>query len=455
MGPWLRVVRLLLFAALLVAAGMPAFGAAKGPAGGAVILHLDGDVDPNSARHLARGLRKAAEDGVLVVVLQINTPGGLIDSMRDMVTDILASPVPVVTYVYPQGARAGSAGTFIAAAGHVAAMAPGTNIGAASPISGTGEDLPPTLGNKVMNDAAALIRSIAETRGRNADSLEQTVRNAASYSARQAVDLHMVDLLADNLDDLMAKVDGRTVHAGPRDVTLQTRDIRCEEPRQGCNDTGGSFYERFIDVLSNPNVVLLLLILASAGIIIEVMSPGLVLPGVLGLILLALVFVGLGNLPVNWLGVLLVLAAIALFVVELHVPGFGVFGIGAIICFVVGALLIFAPFAAAPPSISAPRVHVSLWLIGGIGGGLGVALALVFTLAWRGKSATPAPRTLNRLIGMSGKVTADLSPVGTVYVADEPWTAEEEGGQSIAAGEAVEVVDVQGLVLKVRRSNPQ
>jgi len=453
MATWLRPLRLLFYLALIgagLAGAYPAGAQQEGTApGSAVLIKLDGTIDPNHAKFLRRGIGQAADGGAQLIIVQIDTPGGLGSSMRDMVQTVLESKVPVVTFVSPQGAQAASAGTFVAAAGHVAAMAPGTNIGAASPISGTGEDLPPTLKSKATNDAAALIRSIAEQRGRNVEKLEDTVYKAASYSAQQAWELNVVDLIANDLADLLAKLDGRSVAVDGRRVTLDTDGIRCDKPRVRCSTESLSFVERFIDVISDPNISSLLLTLGSLALLVEIFNPGLVAPGVFGVIALVLAFVSFGNLPVNWAGAGLVMFGAVLLFLELHVAGFGVLGVGGIISFILGIIFLFEPWAGDPPSISGPGVSPSPWVIGGLSGGFGALFGTLFLLAWRGKRA--AAPGVSPLIGQTGRVSMALAPVGTVQLGGEMWSAEEENRLTVEAGEQVEVVAVEGLVLKVVR----
>ena len=444
-----RRVRLAVYLAL-VTAGLALQAApvsAQAP-GEAFLIHVDGVIDPNRAKYLDRALDRAtAEQGQLAIVL-IDTPGGRLDSMRAMVEDILDAGIPVVTYVAPQGARAGSAGTFITGAGHIAVMAPGSNIGAATPISGTGEDLPETLADKVTNDAAALARSIAEARGRNPNAYESTVREASSYTAVEALDLNMIDFLADDLNDLLAKIDGRTVEAGGRTVTLQTDGIRCTEPFAACNDVGLSWVERIIDVIADPNISSLLLSLGGLGIFIEILNPGLIFPGVFGAIALVLAFVAFGNIPVNWAGVGLVLFSLVLLYVELQIAGVGIFGAGAVIAFVFGVIFLLEPWAADPPSFAGPDFNPSPWLVGGLAGGFGGAFTLLTWLGLRG-SATGAERPA--VVGKTGRVRRDLTPTGSVFVDGQLWTAEEINGAFVPAGEFVEVEGLDGLTLWVKK----
>lgn len=451
MNPKLHIWRLVLCAALIVIGLLPAVSGAADTSK-VYVLRLDDEIDKNHARYLHRGLESAQKAGAKLVIIEIDTPGGLVDAMRDMVRDILASQVPVVTYVAPQGARAGSAGAFISAAGHIAAMAPGTNIGASTPVGGGGEDLPRTLASKATNDAAALMRSIADERGRNADKLEKMVREAASYSAKEAVESNIVNLLADNMNDLLAKIDGMKVRVNGQDMLLQTQGVSCMEPRAACAEIGQSLFEGFMDFIGNPNVAYILLALGGLGLFFEMLNPGLIAPGVIGGILLILAFLGLGNLAVNWAGVALVLLGVLLFILELHVSGFGILGIGSIISLILGAFLLFAPFSPAPPTITGPRAHINPWVIVGLGSSFGVGVAAVVMLAWRGKREPPAVPPPSNLVGMVGRVVTPLNPTGIVQVAGESWTAEGEGGAAIPVDERVEVVGLGGLTLRVRKA---
>ena len=448
-----RILRLVLYLAFILAGLFPA-SHASAQESKAFLLNLDGIIDPNHARYLARSLNTAQERGGEFVIIEIDTPGGLVSSMRDMVSSIRASRIPVITFVSPQGARAASAGTFITAAGHLAVMAPVTNIGAAKVVGGGGQDLPADLKDKATNDAAALIRSIAEERGRSQeamDALEATVRGADAFSATEALELGIIDFIAEDLDDLVAKLDGMTVRLGSEEVVLDTKGVSCSKPRQSCTSLDLSIVERFLSIIADPNISAILLSVGGLGILIEFLNPGLLFPGIFGAIALVLAFVALGNLPVNWAGVGLILFALVLFYFEFQAPGGGVFGIGGLIAFILGTVFLFAPFAADPPSISAPRASVNPWLIGGLAGGLGLIIGTLSFLAWRGRRGPPAPLRSSLLIGTTGRVTLALDPVGTVHLAEEPWSAEEENGQTVALGERVEVLRAEGLKMIVRK----
>ena len=406
-----------------------------------MVLTVDGIINPVKERFISRAIRQAEEDQEALVIIQLDTPGGLLSSAREIVQELLEAEVPVAVYVSPQGARAGSAGTFITAVANFAVMAPGTNIGAATPVSGTGEDLGETLKNKVTNDAAALIRSVAEERGRNADKLEETVRDAASFTAGEAVEFNVVDFIAKDLDDLLDQLHGSVAEtaAGPR--TLDLRDL----PLRRLNK---NLLEHFLDFISDPNISFLLLSIGGLGIVIEMFNPGLIVPAVVGVICLLLAFLALGNLPVNWAGVIFILLAIVLAVLEIQVAGFGILGAGAIVAFIVGGLIMFTQFGGASPTL--PPVSVSRWLLGGTGAVLGGVMGYVVLVAYQSRK-TGRQADQPSLLGEVGTVTAELAPRGIVQVGNETWTAASEYGNVIAVGEPVRVTKVDGLILTVSR----
>ena len=407
------------------------------------VVELDGAIDPISAGYLGRAIDLAAEDGAHLIVVLLDTPGGLLSSTRDMVEDIIASEVPVVVYVSPSGAQAASAGTFVTAAAHVAAMSPTTSIGAASPVGPSGEDLPETLESKATQDAAAFIRSIAERRGRNSKALEDTVLSAASYSASEALDSNVVDLVAGSLDELLSQLDGRTVELSRGSVVLETEGLEVRE-------IGRNPVERFLGIIADPNIAFLLISLGGLGLMVELWNPGLFVPGIAGVVALGLGFVALGNLPVNWVGAGLLALGLALFVAELQAPGIGVFGIGGGVCFVVGAFLLFGNTN--PPGIHAPSVEVSIWAIAGASILLAVSLVVLVKLTVESRHARH-PTQMQALVGQAGYASTALEPRGTVQVASELWSAVSESGQSIEEGVEVIVVDMDGLTLKVSETD--
>jgi len=407
-----------------------------------IVADVDGAIDPVMARYLTRVIDDAQSDDVALLILRINTPGGLLESTREIVADMLASETPIVTFVGPSGARAASAGTFITVAGGLAAMANSTNIGAASPVGGAGEDIEDTLGRKVTNDAAAFIRSIAEQRGRNAFALERTVRAAAAYTAEEALRENIVDLFALDVDDLLEKLDGMSIPTASGSVEVHTGELSVSE-------VGFGFVDNILSFLSNPDIVFLFFSLGGLALVVEIWSPGLVGPGVIGVILLLLSFAGLGQLPFHWAGLGLLGLAILLIIAETHAPGFGIFGIAAGASLILGGLLLVGFFGT--PEFGDPDFSVSWWLLYGMGGSV-AAVAVWFGWIARQARDIPAyvsPHSFEGLVGEHGTVTVDLDPEGEVMVAGERWGALVENEQKLEAGSEIEVSSVQGLVLIV------
>ena len=407
-----------------------------------LVISVDGVINPVKDRYIARAIEEAVASDAMLLVIKLDTPGGLLNSTRDIVEQLLASPVPTAVYVSPPGAHAGSAGTFITAAAHFAAMAPGTNIGAATPVSSTGQDLDETLASKVENDAAALIRSIAQERDRNAELLEATVREAASYSAQEALDGNVVDFIADDMGHLLSQLHGQTAQTPTGLITLETNGV-------GTRHLDKNLLEQILEFLSDPNVSFLLLTIGGLGIVIELFNPGLIAPVVVGVIFLILAFIALGSLPVNWGGVALIILAIVLAAAEVVVAGFGILGIASVVSLVIGGLLLFAQFG--EPSPTLPPLSVNRWLIVGTGIVAAVSVLYFARQAVKSRRERPADPAV-AIIGETGAVTASLEPRGTVRVANDTWTAVSADGNSIEAGESITVVRVDGLVLTVTRS---
>ena len=405
----------------------------------ALIMQVDGVINSVNGRFVSRAIEQSEEDKAALLIIELDTPGGLLGSTREIVQLLLESPIPIAVFVSPKGARAGSAGTFITAAGNFAVMAPGTNIGAAAPISSDGGDLEDTLASKVENDAAALIRSIAQTRGRNQDKLEATVRSAASYSAQEALADDVVDLIAENVDELLSKLDGLSVQTSLGTVVLETNGLEIRSFKK-------SILEHFLKVISDPNVSFLLLMVGGLGIVVEIFNPGLVGPGVIGVICLLLAFLALGNLPVNWAGVVFILLAVVLIVLEIAVSGFGILGVGATVSLIVGGFLLFNQFGDISPY--QPFFNVNRWLLYGSSGVVGVAMTYVGLSSYQLRREV-SPEKSRSLIGMQATVTAELSPRGIVLVGNETWTAISDDGRVITTGEAVEVQSEDGLILTV------
>lgn len=440
--------RLLAFVLLLLGLAGLVMGLAQ-PAvaqldGHAALLVIDEEILPRASKFLSRGIDTAVEDGAQLIIVQLDTPGGLFSSTRDMVGDLVAAEIPVVVYVSPPGARAASAGTFITAAGHVAAMAPGTNIGAASPVGGGGEDLPETIKSKATQDAAAFLRSIANTRGRDAIALERTVTSAISYSEAEALELGIIDIVARDVDGLLSQLDGRIVELATGEVELDTSQIEI-------HTIDRTPVEQFLKVLATPEIAFLLLVAGGILVVIELINPGVLVPGIFGVIALALAFLGLGNLPVNWIAVGLIGLAMVLFFAELQAPGLGIFGLAGGVSFVLGAFLLFGGISA--PEIPTPSFRVSIWVIGGASGVLFVMVGSLFWAIATSKKTRYTPSVPQQLIGLAGRTTTTLDPRGTVHVASELWTAVSDSEEVIQEGEEVIVSDVQGLTLIVIRES--
>ena len=427
----------------------------------AVAIEIDGAIGPANADYVSRSLEAAAQRGAPIVILEIDTPGGLDASMRDINRAILASKVPVVAYVHPSGARAASAGTYILYASHIAAMTPGTNLGAATPVP-IGGGLPfsdrdgdkakngsdekqqaeekgqdSTAGTsqamkaKAVNDAVAYIRSLAELRGRNADWAEKAVRQAESLSANDALDGNVVDIIATNIDDLLAQTDGRRVKINTQEVTLNTKDLSTEyiEP---------DWRTRLLSTITNPNVALVLMLIGVYGLIFEFINPGALIPGIIGAICLLLGLYALALLPINYAGIGLIMLGIGLMVAEAFAPSFGALGIGGAAAFVIGAAIVI--------DTEAPEYQISWTLIGTMAVTSLVLAAVVTRLAissYRRQVATG----IEQMSGVLGEVTDWHGGRGHVIAHGERWKALSEA--PLSPGQPVRVTGVEGLVLRV------
>ena len=419
-----------------------------------VFLEFDGLINTHTANLIARGFDKAESENAILLVLSLNTPGGEFEATRQIVTEFLESNVPSVVYVSPQGARAGSAGTFITASANFAVMAPGTNIGAASPVTVTGGDLPDTLGTKITNDAASLIRSIAETRGRNADRLEDMVRLGIAETAVEAAESGVVDFLASDVEDLLQQLDGRLVRTSEGDYELNTSGLELEEVTM-------TTLEKFLQLLANPTLAFFLLVLGGIGITLELFAPGMLFGVVFGSIFLILSFLGLGSLPVNWAGVIFILLSFVLFIIEVQVVGFGVLGIGAILSFLLGSFLLLMGFLDAsvwqgPLDLNIIPIAFLLMVICGATG------FYLYTLVKSAKDKYPKRRLnlftgqkeemkegLHHLVGSKGYALTILNPVGVVTIGSESWSARSANKSSIPKGSVVFIKSVEGAVLYV------
>ena len=430
---------LVLVSALVFLAGLTGLALAQAPAPGAFALEIDGAINPVKVRYLERALQQAEDSGAQLLIIRLNTPGGLLDSTREMVELQLESEVPTVVYVAPGGSQAGSAGTFLTAAANFAVMAPGTNIGAATPVSATGGDLGETMASKLTNDAAALIRSIAEERGRNAAKLEETVRRGASFTATEAAELGIVDFIATDEEDLLQQLNGRVVKTRSSEWALETADLNVE-------NLDKNTLEHFLEFLANPDVAFLLLTIGGLAVVIELFNPGMIVPGVVGAILLILAFLALGSLPVNWAGVALIALAMVLGFLETQVTGFGVLGVGAAVCLILGGFLLFAQFGDPSPTLS--PISVNPFLVVATAGSLVAGLLyLVWTIRKSNRQELGEDEV--HLVGRVGTVITELAPRGVVRMEDGNWTAVADDDRVIGEGEKVIVVQMDSLILTV------
>jgi membrane-bound serine protease (ClpP class) len=399
-----------------------------------VLIHLNDTVQPISADYMARGLDAAAAQHADAVLIEINTPGGLLESMRQMVSKIIASPVPIIVYVAPSGSRAGSAGFFLLEAADVAAMAPGSNAGAAHPVVEGGAKLDDIMKQKLENDTAAFLRSYVARRGRNVQAAEDAVRSSKSYSDQEALQLHLIDLVAPDDASLLNTVDGRTVtRFDGSKVVLHTKGAQLIP-------VDPTLREAILDRLTDPNLAVLVLMIGGLLIYVEFNTPGTIIPGALGTIMVLLALFGLNLLPVRYTSVMLLVAAFALLILEAHFASHGVLAAAGIVSLVVGALtLVDGPI----PEL---RVHLATALSAGVAFGLITVFLLRLALrARRNKSRMGG----DAMIGLIAVVTQPLAPNGQVMVNGELWQA--ESATPAAAGEKVRVRALRDLTLLVER----
>lgn len=416
----------------------------------AIVLDVDGAIGPPIADYIARELDAARSSDARLVILRMNTPGGLDTSMRKIISAILASPVPVVTYVAPNGARAASAGTYIAYASPIAAMAPGTNIGAATPVQFGGSPLFPseqksqkdqkdnkpgesgdTETRKIVNDAIAYIRSLAAVTGRNADWAADAVRSAASLPAAEALSLHVVDVIADDVPDLLRKIDGREVTIGGKSQRLATAGLEVDTHPP-------DWQTELLMLVTNPNVAFILMLIGVYGLIFEFFSPGAVAPGLIGAISLVVAFYALAFMPINYAGAALVLFGVALMIAEVHIGAFGALGVGGIAAFIIGAVMMFP---AQVPGFSLSHGVVAV-------AALGSAALLLLALAVVLRRRRPVATGHEALIGAEGEAVSWQDGEGRVRVKGEIWLARSDA--ALTAGTRVKIVGRDGLVLRVQ-----
>ncbi|AJE03956.1 NfeD family protein [Geobacter pickeringii] len=397
------------------------------------VVTVRGAVNPVTSSYLARNLADASRSGDSLFLMEMDTPGGLDSAMREIVKGVMASPVPVAVFVSPSGARAASAGAVIALAADVCAMAPGTNIGAAHPVS-LGEKQDRVMEEKVLNDAEAYVEGIATRRGRNADVARRMVRESLSLPAERALAEKVVDLVAVDRRELLRKLDGWRVVRGERTMVLSLAGATVREAAMGPR-------ERVLDVIGNPNVAYILLMLGFLGIFFELSNPGVILPGVIGGISLLLAFFALQTLPVNYAGVLLILLALILFIAEIKIVSHGMLTVGGVIAMVLGSLLLFES--------PEPYLRVSWQVILVTVAAVSAFSVFAVTMAVRAHRKKPATGR-EGLQGETGSALTPLAPEGRVFIHGEYWNAWSD--EPVAEGERVTVLAVEGMRLKVRRA---
>ncbi len=402
--------------------------------GPVIVLHVDSVINPVTAEFIDENVKRAASRDAALVVVQLDTPGGLDTAMREIVKSILNSPVPVVVYVAPSGARAASAGVFITLAADVAAMAPGTNIGAAHPVAMGGKDMGDEMAKKVENDAVAYIQSIAARRNRNAQWAEQAVRKSVSIPAEEALRLDVIDLVAKDLDDLLAQLQGGTLMRDSGEMKLDVKGRPVEHVEMG-------WRQRILNALSNPNVAYILLMIGLAGLYFELAHPGSIFPGVIGGISLILAFYALHTLPINYAGVMLILLSVVFFIAELKVSSYGLLTLAGVVSLTLGSIMLFN----APGAYQKLAWKVLIPTVLAVSG----FFAVVATLAFKAYMRKPVAGSRG-MIGEKGSAMSRIAPTGRVFVHGEIWDAISE--EPIEEGQRVEVTGIQGLTLQVRKA---
>ncbi len=432
-GRFFNIRQILVLSLFTAAAILCATGRAEPQQAHIDIVQIQDSINPGVDDFLRYAIKRSVDDKAEFLVILLDTPGGLMTAMHRITQAILNSDIPIVVYVYPSGARAASAGVFITAAADIAAMAPGANIGAAHPVTGEGGDLPASMSEKVLNDTLAFARSIAAQRGRNAEWLEDSVRKSASVTAEEAYKLNVIDLVADNLPDLMKKLDGWQLHRRGTTIVLKTQGVEQRTIAPG-------FQLAILRTISDPNLAYILLMIGLAGLYFELSSPGAILPGVIGGVSLILSLYALQTLPVNYAGFLIILLALIFFFLEIKVASHGLLSLAGVLCLLLGSLMLFR-YPEEPMQVA---LSVFLPTMGAVS---------LFFVAVAGSPSRPS-KDGRRPDGMpwwamTGEVRLALDPEGKVFVNGELWNALAE--QPIEVGEKVEVLEVLNLKLKVKK----
>jgi len=398
-----------------------------------MVIELEGIINPGTAQFVTRGLKQAETSKLKLVIIRLDTPGGLSSSMRDIVKAILNAPMPVVVYVAPRGARAASAGVMITIAAHVAAMAPQTNIGAAHPVSAGGKEISKTMSEKVVNDMVAYARSIAKDRGRNEDWVEKAIRESVSITGEVAVKHKVVDLVAKDMDDLLGLLDGREIVLGKSKVKLDTKGLELISFTPGWRD-------RVLSTISNPNIAYILMMIGMAGLYFELAHPGAIFPGVIGAISLILAFFAFQTLPVNYAGLLLIALAIIFFIAEIKVASYGLLSVAGLISLALGSVMLFEDVG-----VSLKLMLPTIVLIGGFF--IGIAF-----LAFRVYRRKPTSG-MEGLIGETGVVEERIDPVGLIFAHGEYWKA--TSAEVAEQGDKVRIMGSRGLELIVEKEKKE
>lgn len=402
------------------------------------VIKVESIISPVSAEFITKSLGRAEEENAHCLIVELDTPGGLLESTRQITKSFLAANIPVIVYVFPQGARAASAGVFISYAAHLVAMAPSTNIGAATPVNiGGASDTTSAMSHKITNDAVAQVKTLAEKRGRNAEWAEKAVREAVSITEKEALELNVINFISPSVDSLLIQIDAQEVEVASGNYRLETKNARIVTREMNLR-------YRILEKISNPNIAYILMMLGIYGLFFELSNPGTIFPGVVGAIFLILALFALQTLPVNYAGLLLILLALILFILEVKIVSYGLLTIGGVLAMVLGSLMLFEQ----PPDNFAPALAVSLKLI---------ITMVVLTAAFFIFAFTLALKTHRRqvttgsegLIGELGIAQTKLAPEGTVKVHGEIWKAYCDG--LIKQGEKIKVVQVNSLCLKVER----
>jgi membrane-bound serine protease (ClpP class) len=400
-----------------------------------ISVKIDGSINPASAEYITKGIEKAEAEKAECILIHLNTPGGLLTSTRNIVGAIMKSTVPVVVYVSPSGAHAGSAGVFITLAANIAAMAPETNIGAAHPVSLQG--MPDTIMNtKAANDAAAFIRSIAQKRNRNIEWAENAVRNSVALSEKEALETNIIDYIANNEHELLAQIDGKKIEINGSNKILQTKKASVENYEMG-------FFQKVLDKISDPNIAYMLMMIGFFGILFELFNPGAIFPGIIGVIALIFAFYSMSSMPVNYAGLSLIVFGIILFLLEIKIISHGLLTIGGIVSILLGSLFLFRNSPAENFAILSYTVIIATTAV--------TALFFLFVVGMGLKAQRAKPVIgINTFVGKTGEVIDGLNPKGRIKINGEVWNAESLSN-NINVGEKIIVREIKNLTLYVER----